>query len=97
MSYFFHKNRVYFTQNNNGRITMSIIAPLPVKFECGNCHQIYMHLEQGGGLYQYPCCPQCAAQGRLLGSAEVIDLIVHPVLVAKSYLHATLQMLGKTH
>lgn len=76
---------------------MSIIAPLPVKFECGTCHQVYMRLEQAHRLHQYPCCPHCSAQGRLLGSAETIDLFMHPVLVAKSYLHVTLQMLGKIH
>lgn len=76
---------------------MSIIAPLPMKFECGRCHSIYMHLEQTHRLHQYPRCPQCATQGRLLGNAEAMDLLLHPILIAKSYVNVTLQMLGKTH
>ena len=75
---------------------MSITAPLPLKFECGTCHKIYMHLDQYATFRDYPCCPHCAVRGRLLGSADPIDLLKHPKSFVKSYFNVTLQMLGKT-
>ena len=75
---------------------MSYLLQMPMKFECGHCHQMYLHT------YQYtdhhcPECPTCRDQGLLMGVAEWDDLLQHPIVFAKSYLRQTWHMLNKPH
>ncbi|NWK73043.1 hypothetical protein HYG93_01830 [Acinetobacter sp. SwsAc6] len=64
---------------------MSMLFNLPMKFECTHCNTCYMHPYQTQE-HHYPACPQCKAQGQLLGIAETGDLIQNPIHAMNSYL-----------
>ncbi|AVH13923.1 hypothetical protein ABFP25_06490 [Acinetobacter indicus] len=64
---------------------MSILAQLPMKFECRQCNKLYLHQYQQEKRH-YPHCPSCQKAGLLLGIAELQDLIKHPLIFAASFI-----------
>lgn len=73
---------------------MSLFMPMPMKFECHQCQQCYVHLYQQEN-HHYPACPSCHSNGLLLGIAEPEDFLQHPLIFLSSYLKQIWHKLSK--